>query len=355
MHSTFSLASMMRVAAIAIALCLSACHVADAGVFGIGYFSDQVYLFDETTGARSVFNTMPSSNLTGIAVNPNTGRVYVSSQSAGVFTFDGRTPNDTPVPLPGTVGLFNTGIAVNPINNNVYVNSFNGANPSIRVFDAAGNVGTSLSGSGMGGLLWRAGGTNGSLLIGDGFFSGSSPNITSINLDTFTPGLFSNENPVLPINQLAADSFGRVYAGTTDLGGGVGGSVVMRYDLAGNVINNPWVTVTSGVTIPLPTGNLGTLSPFTSPAGVAVSNGFVFVGVQGATRPGENPPGYPGDGAVLKYDFNGNLVAGFSSGLVSINGLAVQAVPEPSSLVLFTLGSGLLIYRGVYRRKSAIS
>ena len=353
MHSTFSLASMMRVATIAIAFSLSACHVADAGIFGIGFFSNEVYLFDETTGARSVFNTMPSSNLTGIAVNPNNGRVYVSSQGAGVFTFDGTIPNTSVSTLAGTAGFFQTGIAVNPTNNNVYVNSFNGASPSIRVFNAAGSEGTSLSGSGMGGLLWRAGGTNGSLLIGDGFLSSfGAPNITSINLDTFTPGLFSNANPALPINQLAADSSGRVYAGTTDVGGGAGGSVVLRYDSAGNLVSDPWTTVTSGGTIPPPTGNLGTLSPFTSPAGVAVSNGFVFVGVQGATQPA---PGYPGDGAVLKYDFNGNLVAGFTSGLVSINGLAVQAVPEPSTLALITLGSGLLIYRGVCRRKQTVS
>lgn len=353
MHSSLTIASIFRASAVAIAFSFSACQIAEAGVFGIGYFSNEVYLFDENTGAKTVFNTMPSSNLTGIAVNPNTGRVYVSSQGAGVFTFDGVSPNGSVSTLAGTAGLFQTGIAVNPLNNNVYINSFNGVAPSIRVFNETGTEQTALSGSGMGGLLWRAGGTNGSLLIGDGFLSAfGAPNITSINLDTLTPGLFSNANPSLPFNQLAADSSGRVYAGTTDVGGGVGGNVVTRYDAAGNLINDPWVTVTSGVTIPPPTGNLGTLSPFTSPAGVAIKDGFVFVGVQGATQPAL---GYPGDGAVLKYDLSGNLVAGFNSGLVSINGLAVQSVPEPTTITLLALSSGLLVYRSVRRRKSAIS
>jgi len=355
MHSSFTIATIFRVAAIVITCGFSACQIAEAGIFGIGYFSNEVYLFDENTGAKTVFNTMPSANLTGIAVNPNTGRVYVSSQGAGVFTFDGVNPNASISTLAGTFGLFQTGIAVNPLNNNVYINSFNGVAPSIRVFNSDGSEQTALSGSGMGGLLWRAGGTNGSLLIGDGFLSSfGAPNITSIDLDTLTPGLFSDANPTLPINQLAADSSGRVYAGTTDVGGGAGGNVVLRYDAAGNLINDPWLTVTSGATIPPPTGNLGTTSPFTSPAGVAVNDGFVFVGVQGTTQPAL---GYPGDGAVLKYDLSGNLIPGFSSGLVSINGLAIQSVPEPSTVSLIALSSGFLvyrIYRNVRRRKSAI-
>ncbi|MCY2974261.1 MAG: hypothetical protein NTW52_06295 [Planctomycetota bacterium] len=334
----------------------------NADLFGVGIKSNEVYLFNQNTGARTVFNTLPTSIttsrfLTGIAVNPNSGRVYVSSFGDGVFTFDGTTANSTVTRLPGTfTGAGTTtlfaGITVNPVNGNIYVANTDFSTASIRVFNSEGIEQASLPGVGTGGLLYRNVGPQGQLLVGSGLFAGSPgvQDIASIDLQTGLPGGFAVSNLVVPINQLAADASGNVYAGTTDTGF-LGSNNVYRYNSSGDLTGNPLQTITTGILPIVPIA--GTPSDFTSPAGLTIdSDGNVYVGVQGDTKLSPLNVSQMAGGTVLKYSSAGTLLGGFNAGAVSINSLAMQvtSVPEPSALALAAMTIGMTYFCRKSRR-----
>jgi DNA-binding beta-propeller fold protein YncE len=330
----------------------------NADLFGVGIRSNEVYLFNQNTGARSVFNVLPTSVgtslfLTGIAVNPNTGRVYVSSFGDGVFTFDGTTPNSPVTQLPGTfTGAGTTtlfaGITVNPLNGNVYVANTNFSTASIRVFNSAGVEQASLPGVGTGGLLFRNVGPQGQLLVGSGLFGGAPGALDIASIDIQTPsniGVFAASNLGVPINQLAADASGNIYAGTTDTGAN-GSSNVYRYASNGTLTGNPWQTVSSGILPIVP--KAGMPSNFTSPAGVTIdADGNIYVGVQGNTNLSPESLTEMAGGTVLKYNSAGTLISGFNAGAISINSLAMRAtaVPEPGTIALLGMAGGLVYLR----------
>jgi len=186
--------------------------------------------------------------------------------------------------------------------------------------------------------------------VGSGLFGGTpgGPDIASINLQTGATGVFSSGLEV-PINQLAADASGNIYAGTTDTGGN-GSNNVYRFTSNGNLTGNPWQTITTGMLPLVPIG--GTPSNFTSPAGVTVDSlGNVYIGVQGDSTLSPSSMTQMAGGTVLKYNSAGTLLSGFDAGAVSINSLAMQvtAVPEPGALALAATTIGITYF---VRRKS---
>jgi len=336
----------MRTFAIIGVLAIGLITQARADIFATGYFTGDIYRFNEQTAQQSVFASVGTfSGLAGIAYNPLNNRIYVSVQNlSSVYAYDANTGTN--------VGQFSLGYSPAGLsvasNGNVYVARFGSAPPNgqqpplttaeVRIyapdFVAAPTVITVPNVPvGAAGIGFAAN--------GDGYITTNGAGIYRLPSGSSTPVPFTDQmNPPLAIGQVAVGLNGKVYAGD---GSGFSSSV-LRFDSNG-ALDGPPITISESMVNT--TGPQGGSALGTSPAGVVVdAAGDVIVAVLGRSNPFD-PQGQ--NGGLFKFGPNGGsptmtfLTDGPALSSVTIG---PTAVPEPSSIGLMLLASaGVMAYK----------
>ncbi len=304
-----------------------------AAILTSGFFSGQIQRFEEVGGAPTTFATVANANdpfpgLSGLAIDPASGRVFTSARiSHRIYSYDSQ---GTPL------GFYQLPDGTSPAgmtfgsNGRLYVSG--NANNTVTSYDVTNPLSfvqqnqITIPGSSPSGLAFDL---TGRLLIST--FAGAGV----LGSDASLSASSSVANVPLANGQIVVDANNNFYVGTAAFGNNV-----YKFTASGTEIGNPWLTLA------LPTPPLPFVSPdFTSPVGVAVdANGNVLVGALGQTNPTSGGDNFQSNGGLFRFGPNGNLLQNFGGGLTPISAVAVVPVPEPTTRILVSLGA-LLMFR----------
>ena len=292
------------------------CVPATADIVTTGFFTGEVYRYDEQSGTRTTLATIasvsdPFPGLSGIAVSSQnviavsaheSNRIYrVDANSGAILGFTQLADGS----LPAGLAFDQSG--------NLYVAHNSGG--TVSIFDSNFAFTSTITVPAVPALSGVA-------------FDGSS---NSLVISSFGAGIFrydlgtsaiTNLNPAPTANgMVTVDGSGAIYAGSVQFG-----SDVYKFDSlgAGGVLTT--------VALPVPA------SPFvspdvTSPVGVAIdADGNLIVAAMGRTNPFSPDDNFQNDGALLKYSSTGDLLQTFGTGLTPYSSVAIITVPEPSGM-----------------------
>lgn len=349
-----------------------------AGVLATGYFDNTVYRFDDFGSVTNTFvlETTGFAGLSGIAVDPATGRAYASGRENNrIYVFDNNTGVPIAVTPTGTAGLFlnsgvsaPTGLAVRDgklyVANNGGTNSMTGQpvynGTSISVFSVStGLLLSTISDTPGAGILIGPSGltfqADGSLLATSAAGNGVVKVSTSGSISSFASPTAAG--PYLP-NGIAVATDGSVFVADVFSTTGVNG--VFKYNSSGvNLGTAGGPSIVLDPLFPAP----GTPNPsFGLSKGVSGlafdSNGNLFVAALGATNP--LPIAFGGEGlangALFRVNASDGSITIFATRFSPLSAVAIQAVPEPSSIALvgiFAAGMVRIHLRRVARSKAA--
>ena len=250
----------------------------------------------------------------GIAVGPD-GNIYVSSVNTGsIYYYSGQTGAPLPSPVPSAPdGLFAflgdaapAQLAFGP-DGNLYVSEFFG--PNVRVYNAhtgatfgqqLPNAATNLTSAG--GLAFAS---NGDLLVGDGFAQAQGQSAQIVRVHNGVQSTFGVTNMGGVYGPSALMTLPDDSLLIVDLVGGY----VSHYDANGSPLAVPFAAVP-----PFPTS-----TDFPSDIKYDADGNFV-VSALGPTYPSSNPA--DNQGALFRFDLNGNMLGTIASNLQPIGGLA---------------------------------
>jgi len=354
----------MRTFAIIGVLAIGLITQARADIFATGYFTGDIYRFNEQTAARSVFASVGSfSGLAGVAYNPFNNQLYVSAQNLeSVFAYNADTG--------ANVGVYNLGFATAGLsvdaNGKVYVARFGDDPPTqmnpqpssaalqVYVYNPdfvaapqiiSANLPVGAAGVGIAPIGAPNAGSAYISSAGFGIYRVPGTSLPSVPNTSVVPSFFANQGP--SIGQIAVGLDGRVYAGSAI------GAVndVTIYNTSGAAVGS--ITVDESLVNTI--GGTGGSSPGTSPGGVTVDvNGDIIVAVFGRNNPFETQGQ---NGGLFKFSPNGGSVPlqTFATDFAALSAVTIgpTAVPEPASVGLLLVASAsAMVYNQRRRRRT---
>ena len=312
-----------------------------------GFFSGAVDRVNTTTGATTLFSQIgdsadPFPGISGLAYNPISNTVYATARvSKRVYLINPDTGNVT--------GFRQLDSSMTPAGITVDADGFvyvaNNAGNSVVKYDSGLNKLQELSlpdfGAGANLPSGLAFDPQGNLIIST--FAGAGVVKYNPSSDSFSS--FNSSNPTAN-GMVAFDQAGNAY-----IGGAAFSNSVTKFDSSGTITGS--ITIDESI-LPKPPESF--VSPdFTSPAGVAIeSNGNIVVAALGRTNPFEAADNFQNNGGVFIFSSTGSLLASNTQTTPYSSALRFTAVPEPTSLLVASVGLATLGWLNRRRKSNAL-